>query len=127
MMMRLIFIVLTLGISLQTYAQQSESDFVKLIHAELGGQREVSVTSGYVDLLTDDLAIEVDFASKWKEAIGQSLWYGLQTNRQPAIVLIKRRKTDQKYVIQLGSALEYAGLANRVRVLIWPDDFKTGR
>ena len=122
-MRKLLLFLLTFWV-LGVQAQQTESDYVRLIQGELGGEREVAVTSGFVDLLTDKLAIEVDFASKWKEAVGQSLWYGLQTNRKPAIVLIKRKKTDQKYVIQLGSALSYAGLSDRIEVLVWPDDFK---
>jgi len=31
--------------------------------------------SGRIDCLTDQYAIEVDFASKWAEAIGQALYY----------------------------------------------------
>lgn len=95
-------------------AQKYESDYTDLIQCQLGGEREFSVTSGYVDLLTDKLAIEVEFANKWKQSIGQALWYGLQTNRLPAIVLIKREPKDQKYVIQLGSALNYAGLGDKI-------------
>ncbi len=106
------------------FSQQYEADYAELIQCELGGEREVHVTSGYVDLLTETLAIEVEFANKWKQAIGQALWYGLQTNKKPAIVLIKRSKSDQKYVVQLGSALNYAGLDGRIQVMIWPEDFK---
>lgn len=41
-----------------------------------------------VDCLTDDLAVEVDFAPKWHECIGQALYYGKKTRRTPACVLI---------------------------------------
>lgn len=104
-------------------AQQKEDDYVQLIQKEMGGQTEASVSSGYIDLLTDTYAIEVDFARKWKQSIGQALWYGLQTNKIPGIILIKESETDDKYVIQLCSALQYAQIDQKVRVWIWPDDF----
>ncbi len=107
----------------EIYAQKYEADYSVLIQQELGGQREVAVTSGFVDILTEEFAIEVEFANKWKEAIGQSLWYGLQTNRSPGIVLIKKEDKEQKYAIQLGAALQYGGLDQKIKVWIWPDDF----
>ena len=121
----LIQIILSL-IYVNGISQEYEKDYVDLVQRELGGQKEVSVTSGYVDLLTDKYAIEVEFSNKWKQAIGQALWYGLQTHKQPGIVLIKRSVQDQKYVIQLGSALTYGGLGQKIKVWVWPDDFKNG-
>jgi hypothetical protein len=104
--------------------QHYERDYQQLIQQQLGGRMEVPVESGRIDLLTDEYAIEVEFANKWKEAIGQALWYGLQTNRRPGIVLIKREgQADNRYVLQLGSTLNYAEL-NQVRVWVWPDDFE---
>ena len=41
-----------------------------------------------VDILTDNLAIEADWAYKWAEAIGQSAWYALQTKRKPGVLLL---------------------------------------
>ena len=41
-----------------------------------------------VDCLLPDYAVEFDFAEKWAESIGQALYYGLKTGRQPAVVLI---------------------------------------
>lgn len=52
-----------------------------------------------VDCLLPDMAVEFDFANKWAECIGQSLYYGKMTNRQPACVLIMERgEKDLKYV-----------------------------
>lgn len=125
--MRLLLLLLSFSLPFLLKAQKYESDYADLIQCELGGKREFAVTSGYVDLLTDEFAIEVEFANKWKQSIGQALWYGLQTNRKPAIVLVKREPKDQKYAIQLGSALTYAGLEDKIRVMVWPDDFNTGK
>lgn len=117
-------LALAFGIAVATAftaaAQKYEADYVELIRRELGGQKEVAVASGYVDLLAGDYAIEVEFADKWKQSIGQALWYGLQAGKTPAVVLIKKDDDDHKYVIQFGSALQYAGLDQRIRLWVWP-------
>ncbi len=41
-----------------------------------------------VDCLTDEYAIEVDWAKKWAEGIGQTLYYASITNKKPAVALI---------------------------------------
>lgn len=55
-----------------------------------------------VDCLTDTLAVEVDFAPKWHECIGQALYYSKKTHRTPACVLIiENGKKDEKFVQRL--------------------------
>ena len=51
-----------------------------------------------VDCLTKDYAVEFDFAPKWAESIGQSLYYSKVTGKKPAIVLIKEKNTDTRYI-----------------------------
>ena len=51
-----------------------------------------------MDCLTKDYAIEFDFAKKWAESIGQSLYYSKLTGKKPAVVLILSSPTDYKYV-----------------------------
>lgn len=51
-----------------------------------------------VDCLAKDYAIEFDFAKKWAESIGQSLYYAKLTGKKPAIALILTSPTDYKYV-----------------------------
>ncbi len=51
-----------------------------------------------VDCMTKDYAIEFDFAKKWAESIGQSLYYSKLTGKSPAIVLILTSPTDYRYV-----------------------------
>ena len=65
-------------------------DFGKVEHVLYDGTR--------VDCLTKDYAIEFDFAKKWAESIGQSLYYAKMTNRVPAVVLILEKPSDMKYV-----------------------------
>ena len=55
-----------------------------------------------VDCLTNGYAVEFDFASKWAESIGQSLYYALKTDLKPAVVLIMEKPAkDLKYLNRL--------------------------
>lgn len=52
-----------------------------------------------VDLLSDRYAIEVDWAPKWAEAIGQALYYAEVTGREPAVLLLVRDfRGEARYV-----------------------------
>ena len=52
-----------------------------------------------VDCVTQTHAIEFDFAKKWAESIGQSLYYGNQLNKKPGIVIISEdNEKDEKYI-----------------------------
>ena len=52
-----------------------------------------------VDILTDRLAIEVDWAYKWAEAIGQSAWYSFNFRRQQGICLLSGDlKDDARHI-----------------------------
>ena len=51
-----------------------------------------------VDCLAKDYAIEFDFAKKWAEAVGQSLYYSKMTGKKPAIALILSSIADYKYL-----------------------------
>ena len=68
---------------------------------KLGGRIEYRLEDATrVDCLTDEYAIEVDWAKKWAEGIGQSLHYGLMTKRKPAVALIVGKK-DKRYLKRL--------------------------
>lgn len=55
-----------------------------------------------VDCLLPTMAVEVDFAKKWAECIGQALYYSQKTKRTPACVLITENpQKDIKYVRRL--------------------------
>ena len=63
------------------------------------GKREFVLWDGTrVDCLAKDYAIEFDFAKKWAESIGQSLYYAKLTHKKPAVVLILTSIEDYKYV-----------------------------
>lgn len=64
-----------------------------------------------VDCLTDNYAVEFDFANKWAECIGQAIYYGRQTKRQPACVLIMENgEDDNKYLYRLRRAAYRKGV-----------------
>lgn len=104
--------------------QLHERDYADYIQQLIGGEREYSVYSGRVDLVTDDFAFEIEWAKNWKEAIGQSLWYAMQTKLNPGIILIRESPKEYKYFQMLNSTLQFSGLEDKIKVLIFPDDFE---
>jgi hypothetical protein len=75
---------------------------------ENGGQVEVRLPDKTrCDCLTETHAIEFDFGPKWAEAIGQALYYGLQTGKKPGIVLIIEKEGDYKYWLRLNSTIQH--------------------
>lgn len=106
---------------------QSENDYTQLLAKELGGQTEVSLhhARGYVDILTKHYAIEVEFANKWKNAIGQSLWYAQNMNRKAGIILVIKPNQKRYYIQQIYSTLQHSGLSDKIKIWIYPDDFQS--
>jgi len=54
-----------------------------------------------VDCMTLGMAIEVGFANKWAQDIGQALHYSLMTGKHPGIATIVVSDKDCKYLIRL--------------------------
>jgi len=79
--------------------------------AEHGGQAEVVLADQTrADCITSTHAIEFDFGRKWTEAIGQALYYSLQTGKRAGVVLIIDGHRDRKYWIRLNSTIQHFGL-----------------
>lgn len=77
---------------------------------------EVRLSDGCrVDLLTDSQAIEVDWAKKWAESIGQALYYSIGTDREPAVILLTRGPRDQRYVRRCQA------VCDRVRITLYTE------
>jgi len=69
---------------------------------EAGGELETRPRDGLrVDCETASHAVEFDFASKWAEAVGQSLAYAGATGKRAGIVLILERSADLRYLDKL--------------------------
>ncbi len=83
--------------------REYQEDFAR----EVGGKTEIKAPDGTrCDILTETHAIEVDFADKWGESIGQSLNYALQFDRRAGIVLILEEKDDYRFYLRVNSIIE---------------------
>lgn len=73
-----------------TYAYSiPESYYAELFCVGEGGDEEVVLSDRTrVDCVTDEYVIEVDFARKWYEGVGQSLHYATVTGKKPGVALI---------------------------------------
>ncbi|MBF0368552.1 MAG: hypothetical protein HQL52_03755 [Magnetococcales bacterium] len=83
---------------------------------EMGGEAEVRLADRTrVDCLTDEYAVEADFAGKLYQAVGQSLHYAKMTGKKPGILLILEKPgKEQKYLDRLMGIIGYHGLGIRV-------------
>jgi len=80
----------------------SEKDINEHWCSSIGGIAEFRTKDGtYVDCLTQEYAIEVEFDYNWKEAIGQSLHYAETTGKKPAILIIRRSSSKKDYFAQI--------------------------
>ena len=125
-MIKWVLSVLVYVLSITQSGAQTETVYAHLIQEQLGGRLEVPVSHGRIDLMTDDYAIEVELAPEWKESIGQALWYGLQSCKKPGIVIVMKKQKDYNYVQMLYSSLRYAGIEDKIKVWVWPQDFGLG-
>ena len=107
--------LLLLFVSALAYADKSERDYQD---EWCQGEKEVVLSDKTrVDCLTDTHAIEIEFANKWKEAIGQSLHYSLMTGKKAGIVLILRKPSDIKYTSYLNKVIEANELSIKVMTI----------
>jgi hypothetical protein len=91
--------------------KKKESYYQQQLCERLGGETEyVLKDRTRVDCLSDTYAIEVDFARKWAEGIGQSLYYAQMTGRHPAVGLIVNGKKDARYLKRLEVTAEEYGI-----------------
>ncbi len=91
--------------------KHSEADYRDHACMQLKGRTEYVLDDGSrVDCLTETHAIEVDFAGKWAEAIGQSLYYGVKTGKQPGIILIIPKEKDMRHMEKIKEVVRENGL-----------------
>lgn len=88
-----------------------ERDYQALWCEAAGGDSEfVLPDRARVDCLTRTHAVEVDFAPKWAEAIGQSLYYSIATGKSPGILLIMEDRDDDRFLKRLLTVTDVAGI-----------------
>lgn len=107
------YIIIILSIVLFPFTCFGEHQYLEKYYqtkwcSEQNGKMEVTLEGGgRVDCVTSTHVIEVEFAEKWAEAIGQSLYYSLSTNRKSGIVLIIESEKDMKFLLRLNSTIEH--------------------
>ncbi len=111
-------VLILIGPDLSAARCHPESYYRNWAAAELGGETEVVLPNGTrCDILTEHYAVEVDFADKWAEALGQCLNYAAQTHRQPGIVLILESPDDKRHLARLQETVEHYRLPVRIMPL----------
>ena len=88
--------------------KHKEKYYQTLLCEELDGVMEQSLLDRTrIDCLTNEYAIEVDFAKKWAESVGQSLYYALKTGKKPAVgLIIRENKKDRRRLKRLEALAE---------------------
>jgi len=113
-MIKLFLLYLVLAATLSAKHLHKEKYYQDIFCKKIGGITEyVLDDKTRVDCLTDEYAIEVDFASKWSEGAGQGLFYALKTGKKPAVYLIIENDKEYKYLNRLQL------LASKYEILIF--------
>ena len=102
----------------------SEAYYQAIAAAKYDAQTEVVMPDGTrCDIVTDTHSIEVDFADKWGEAIGQSLNYSFQSNRRAGILLILEKQSDERHLLRVQSIIKHFQLPMDVLAIrAWEPD-----
>lgn len=104
---------------------RTEAFYQEKFAKEVGGTREVVLDDGTrIDIATQTEAIEVEFAHKFYEAIGQSLHYAVKTGKNPVIWLIVENQGEEKYVQRCVELIKYIYLERgerkqQIKVLVY--------
>ena len=111
-MIKTLLLLLCISSLLEAKHLYKEKVYQKHFCQQLGGIIEYRLKDKTrVDCLLEDYAIEVDFASKWAESIGQSLYYASETSRKAAVLLIMEdEEKDLKYLHRLKSVSHTHGI-----------------
>ena len=91
---------------------------IKTHHLPAAGIESPLWERSRIDLLTETEAIEVDWAKKWPEGIGQAIFYSKMTGKKPVVLLLsKDLVADQRFLFR-------AKLAADGLVAVWIYDIK---
>ena len=98
--------------------QHPERYYQDLWCAERGGRVEVVLEDRTrCDCLTEEMAVEVDFARKFYEGISQALHYAMLSGKNAALLLIVEKERDWKYVKRAKRLIEFYRLPVTVFVV----------
>ena len=103
-----LLLALTLTASVGAARLNPEAHYQDIAAEKYSGQTEVVLPDGTrCDIVTKTHAIEVDFADKWAEAIGQSLNYSFKLKKKAGILLILESSKDEKHLIRVQGIIEH--------------------
>lgn len=92
--------------------QHREKEFqAEWCHQQHGEMEHVFDDGTRADCLTDEYAVEFDFAPKWAESIGQSLYYAVKSGKKPGVVLIIEKPSDKHYLQRLKAVADKHGIS----------------
>ena len=108
--------LIALALLLSSTAHAGEAEFRDAWCSANNGRAEVTLPDRTrADCITDTHAVEVDHGRKWAEAIGQSLYYALQTNKRAGILLILHQPRERRFWYRLNSIIR----ANDLPIDVW--------
>lgn len=114
----LVLFVLVLLVAVTSQAFAGEREYQLSFCDRIHGQAEVVLSDrSRVDCLGETHAIEVDFAPKWAEAIGQSLHYSALTGKAPGVALILTNTQDNIHMKRLFNIIRVWRLPIQVWVI----------
>lgn len=91
--------------------EQREADWTRELARTLGGETEVAVESGRMDVATSRYAIEVDRIEKFHEGIGQAAHYGKSSSKIPVLAIFSNSSSlDTAKVALIESSAQDAGV-----------------
>lgn len=118
----IIFIgMLLITASLFSQERQRESYYQQKFAEAVKGETEVTLSDRTrVDIVTNTHVIEVDFAEKWAESIGQSLHYeGMTATKKAGVLLVIEGSKEERFLDRL------VGVAAKHGIDVWVWDWTT--
>ena len=90
--------VVTCAQNAQAQEKIDERGWSEIINkTEFAGETEYFLPDNMrADIVTETHAYEVEWASKWKESIGQALYYAIHTERKPGVILLCNSSAKDK-------------------------------
>lgn len=111
--------MITAALLFAAASTMTESDYRSALCGSAGYAQEVTLPNGTrTDCVSETHAIEIDFAAKWAEAIGQSLNYSAETGKPPAVILICKSGTERK-CLKWSLLLEQTTKHWRLPIKVW--------
>ena len=112
------FLFLSTFTTLQASRLHPERWYQQQWQAQHGGEIEVVLPDKTrCDWVGEEYALEFDFADKWAEAIGQSLYYASRLNKKAAIVLIIEDEADKRFWVRMNAVVKEYHLPIKTYIL----------